>query len=38
MKRVSENTGTMVDTPTSMLQGCQKENRERGGQKNDLKR
>ena len=29
MKRVSKNSGTTLNTPTSILQGCQKEKRER---------
>ena len=29
MKRVSENSGTMLNAPTSVLSGCQKEKRER---------
>ena len=33
MKRVSENPGTMFNTPTSVLEGCQKEKRERRRQK-----
>ena len=33
MKRVSENSGTMLNAPTSTLCGCQKEKRERRGQK-----
>uniref|UniRef100_A0A5G2QIX7 L1 transposable element RRM domain-containing protein n=1 Tax=Sus scrofa TaxID=9823 RepID=A0A5G2QIX7_PIG len=37
MKRVSENSGTMLNAPTSILQGCQKEKRERRGQKKILK-
>ena len=35
---VSENSGTMLNAPTSILQGCQKEKRERRGQKKYLKR
>uniref|UniRef100_A0A8D1NDS0 LINE-1 type transposase domain-containing protein 1 n=1 Tax=Sus scrofa TaxID=9823 RepID=A0A8D1NDS0_PIG len=33
MKRVSENSGTKLNAPTSVLYGCQKEKRERRGQK-----
>ena len=33
MKRVSENSGIMLNAPTSILLGCQKEKRERRGQK-----
>ena len=33
MKRVSENSGTMVNEQTSVLQGCQKEKREKGTEK-----
>ena len=33
MKTVSENPGTMFNTPTSVLEGCQKEKRERRGEK-----
>ena len=33
MKRVSENSGTMLNAPTSILSGCQKEKRERKRQK-----
>ena len=33
MKRVSEKSGTMLNTPTSVLQGYQKEKRKRKGQK-----
>ena len=33
MKRVSENSGTMLNAPTSVLQGCQKEKREKGTEK-----
>ena len=29
MKRVSENSGTMFNAPTSVLQGCQKEKRKK---------
>ena len=38
MKGVSENSGTMLNTPTSISQWCQKEKRERRGQKKYLKR
>ena len=37
-EKVSENSGTMLNTPTSVLQGCQKEKRERRGQKKYSKR
>ena len=33
MKRVSENSGTTFNAPTSILQGCKKEKREIRGQK-----
>ena len=33
MKRVSENFGTTLNAPTCILYGCQKEKRERKGQK-----
>ena len=33
-----ENSGTMLNTPTSELYGCQKEKRERRGQKTYSKR
>ena len=36
MKRVSENSRTMLNAPTSVSQGCQKEKRERRGQKKIL--
>ena len=37
MKRVSENSGTMLNTPTSILLGCQ-EKKERKEQKKYSKR
>ena len=37
MKRVSENSGTVLNAPTSILQGCQKEKREKKGQKKIFK-
>ena len=30
MKRVSENSRTTLNAPTSLLRGCQKEKREKG--------
>ena len=33
MKRASENSGTTLNTLTSLLQGCQKDKRERKGHK-----
>ena len=38
MRRVSENSRTMLNTQTSVLYGCQKEKRERKGQKKYSKR
>ena len=32
--KVSENSGTTLNAPTSVLQGCQKEKREEGDTKN----
>ena len=31
MKTVSENSGTVLNAPTSTLQGCQKKKREKKG-------
>ena len=38
MKRVSENSGTMLNAPTSVSEGCQKEGTEREGDRKNIPR
>ena len=38
MKRVPENSGTTLNASTSVLEGCQKEGREREGDRKNIRR